>query len=576
MMIATLTAVLLAQAVPEGIFAYRKEVYRSPVGAIEVVCRRRECKTHADGEPLEVEREGRGISFSLASGERFEGEIGRLAIEGFWIQPEDGFGGQAMATPLDLMRSARGTFRGEPQPRERDVRLLIGFGKRDGESVAAIRNPEWNFTGGVIQYKAEEGVLSANRGGREINLSYRYDEAADTLHLTFPRLGEIAMVRADSAQVADFLPRMGGFNGLTPIADGHGWQAGEPEAAGFNVERLEELVRILAEHDPLSARPDLVHSVLVARDGRLVLEEYFFGHGREDGHDLRSAGKTFASILLGAAMADGAELDESTPVMPLLRRTIPAIPEGDGREAMTLADLMTHRSGLACDDNDDQSPGTEWRLWESGEDNLWAQTARLPMVRRPGEIYAYCSGGMNLVGGALAAALEERALSLIDRLIAEPLGWSRYHWNLMPSGDAYLGGGAELIPRDFLKLGQMALDGGVWNGERLVSEEWIERSTTPWVEISAATTGLSEEAFGNMYFGGKDGLAWHMFDIDVDGRTYRSFEAAGNGGQVVVVVPELDLVIAFNGGNYGQGYIWGRWRDRFVGGHIIPALTAKN
>ncbi|MEQ1848251.1 MAG: hypothetical protein ABL983_22045, partial [Nitrospira sp.] len=146
-------------------------------------------------------------------------------------------------------------------------------------------------------------------------------------------------------------------------------------------------------------------------------------------------------------------------------------------------------------------------------------------------------------------------------------------WNLAPNGEGYLGGGARLRPRDLLKIGQTYLNGGVWNGRRIVSSEWIKSSTVPVVEVNETTTGLTSEDFANVYTGGADALAWHSFPITAGGRTYREYEAAGNGGQLLIVIPELDLALVMTGGNYGQGAIWTKWRDQFVASAIIPAIT---
>jgi CubicO group peptidase (beta-lactamase class C family) len=92
------------------------------------------------------------------------------------------------------------------------------------------------------------------------------------------------------------------------------------------------------------------------------------------------------------------------------------------------------------------------------------------------------------------------------------------------------------------------------------------------MEISPATTGLSEEEFQNFYAPGVDGYAWHRYGVRVGERTVEEYEASGNGGQLLIVVPEYELVVVFTGANYMQGGIWTRWRDQFVGGVIIPAL----
>lgn len=116
------------------------------------------------------------------------------------------------------------------------------------------------------------------------------------------------------------------------------------------------------------------------------------------------------------------------------------------------------------------------------------------------------------------------------------------------------------------------LDGGTWNGVRIVDSAWVTRSTSPHVDVSPASTGLSAEEFANYYLESQDGFAWHLYQIRVGERAYREYEANGNGGQFVIVIPELELVVTFTAGNYGQGGIWGRWRDNIVGATIIPAI----
>jgi CubicO group peptidase (beta-lactamase class C family) len=145
----------------------------------------------------------------------------------------------------------------------------------------------------------------------------------------------------------------------------------------------------------------------------------------------------------------------------------------------------------------------------------------------------------------------------------------------MPTGEGYLGGGAFLRPRDLLKVGQAYLAGGVWNGRRIVAASWVAESTAPRIEISEATTGYSAEEFGNYYGHAWDALAWHLSAPTVNGRTVRGYMAGGNGGQILLVVPEFDLVVVLTGGNYGQGGVWGRWVQNIVADRIIPALGRR-
>jgi CubicO group peptidase (beta-lactamase class C family) len=195
----------------------------------------------------------------------------------------------------------------------------------------------------------------------------------------------------------------------------------------------------------------------------------------------------------------------------------------------------------------------------------------LPMTFEPGVHYAYCSANINLVGASLTTASGTWLPELFDRTIAQPLQFGAYTWNLMPTGEGYLGGGAYVRTRDLLKLGQAYLDGGVWNGRRIVTAPWAQDSMSAHMRISPATTGRSGEDFTNNYWETDDGYAWHMIDVKSGDKKYPAIHANGNGGQLLLIVPALDLVVAFTAGNYGQG-VWNRERDDITGGLIIPAI----
>ena len=113
-------------------------------------------------------------------------------------------------------------------------------------------------------------------------------------------------------------------------------------------------------------------------------------------------------------------------------------------------------------------------------------------------------------------------------------------------------------PRDFLKVGQLYLNGGIWNGKRIVAQSWVTRST-------------SKQIYGTINDG--DGYAWHRNTLKSATRTYREYEANGNGGQFLIVVPELDLAVVFTAGNYGDYRVWRWFRDDLVANVIIPAIA---
>jgi CubicO group peptidase (beta-lactamase class C family) len=119
-----------------------------------------------------------------------------------------------------------------------------------------------------------------------------------------------------------------------------------------------------------------------------------------------------------------------------------------------------------------------------------------------------------------------------------------------------MGGGLRLLPRDFLKLGQLMLDGGVWGGRQVLSSAFVQRAVTPMVPLR----GL------------RYGYLWWVADYPHGDRKVRAFFAGGNGGQLVMVVPELELVVATLGGNYGDAAVSLRIQQQYVPQFILPAI----
>ena len=536
----------------------------------------------------------------MASGVRFAfpGDLGSFrgalagdgqTIEGFWIRPgviEDprfpGGSSQPFATPLSLKLAGKDTWRGAVAPLEDAMTLYLRIFRDDeGALLAALRNPDQNSVGGAMQFRVtREGKTVRFTAGTDPAEQIRHEATharADALQIRWPDLDRtIELTRRTPSQAAAFFPRPLDappyVYSRPPVTD-DGWATASAGEVGIDEAALTRLVRRLAAADPSMRRPSLIHSLLVARRGKLVLEEYFHGFHRDQTHDLRSAGKTFASVMLGAAMMRGAKVAPETRVYELLAAMGPFANPDPRKDRITLAHLMTHTSGLACNDYDDASPGNENTMQaQRQQPDWWKYTLDLPMAHEPGTRYAYCSANINLMGAALTAATGTWLPEFFHRTVARPLKFGPWHWNLLPTDEGYLGGGAWLRPRDLLKIGQVYLDGGTWRGERIVETSWVTRSTAPHFHISPATTGMSAEQFGDSYGEGDDAYAWHLGGISSDDRRYPGYAATGNGGQVLIVVPELELTAVFTGGNYRQGGIWSRWGDEIVGGEIVPAI----
>src|SRR5438034_2271562 len=116
--------------------------------------------------------------------------------------------------------------------------------------------------------------------------------------------------------------------------------------------------------------------------------------------------------------------------------------------------------------------GTDRRSTDIPEPDFYRFTMKVPLATPPGEHAVYCSAGPNLALGMVGRAAHEDPMSLFDRLIGEPMKIRRYQWGLDPAGHPYGGGGMDLLLRDFIKLGQLMLDGGTWQGRRIVGQEF--------------------------------------------------------------------------------------------------------
>jgi CubicO group peptidase (beta-lactamase class C family) len=533
---------------------------------------------------------GDSIRFSFGAGlGEFRGRMetkGRT-IDGFWIQPGGVVLPYPFATPLRLDAMQPGVWQGTVVPLDDAFSLYLVVWRNDaGELVGSFRNPERNSRGRASQFRvnrlADSVVFTARPDTTEPEVRYAaaFDSVAGRLVISWPIFPELkqpfVLRRISEDQAVGLYPRVP--RGLeyayrVPDPDNDGWIVAPARTVGFDEAALARLVQRIADTLPNFPRSPFIHSLLIARHGKLVLEEYFFGHDRERTHDTRSAAKTFASVMLGAVMRQGVPIAPETAVSPLILRGKAVANPDSRKQRITLAHLMTHTSGLACDDNADASPGNEDAMQtQRTQPDYWQYVLDLPMAHDPGSRYAYCSGGTNLVGGALTRATARWLPDLFNRTIARPLQFGRYYYNLTPTLDGYLGGGVFMRPRDLLKVGQVYLDGGVWHGRRLVDASWVTRSTSRQMEISEATTGLDSTQFPEFYNKAWDGYAWHLSELQSENRTYREYEASGNGGQLLMVVPELDLVVVFTAGNYMFGGIWQRFRDVLLANVIIPAL----
>jgi CubicO group peptidase (beta-lactamase class C family) len=472
------------------------------------------------------------------------------------------------ATPVTLIALSPGRWRGIVTPLDDEFTLYLPIAlKSDGTLSAFLRNPEFNLghTLAVVERAELDGrvvklVGRPSEDGPEVVAAQGiYDADRQVLSISIPQAGgTYDFTRAGPVDEVVFYPRPKGSSSYVyrpPLAEDDGWPVGTIDDAGISREMISRFVQMLIGTPMDSSSAPDIHAVLIARHGKLVLEEYFHGMHREALHDTRSAAKSLTSVLTGAAILHGEPIRLSTPVYQTMYTRAPDDPR---KAAITVEHLLNMSSGLDCDDGNPASPGHEMTMQTQTEQPDWYRFALdQKMVRAPGELPVYNSAGPNLVGGVLARTTGRWLPDLFRDFVAEPMQIRRYAMNLTPTGDAYMGGGVHFRPRDFMKLAQMVLDGGRWHGRQIVSTEWADRSTAPLRKWPPLHYGY---------------LWWVKEDYPWQGGTVRAFFAAGNGGQVAMAVPELDLVVACYGGNYSHpaGFLFTRV---YVPKWILPAVN---
>jgi len=519
---------------------------------------------------VDVTNDGDSISFSLPDDQgRFIGQLKGQSIQGHWIQPPPQQIGQNMASPIVLERIDNGMWRGDIRPRASEYTFFIPIKSgADGALTTFLRNPDRNlgiFTN--IRRIEQNGSALSFIGGffrstdEQVLASGSYDEEYDVITMVLPpwRGGTYDFQRVPDDTNSHFHARSKNaspWKYTQPPELDDGWNTSTLADVGLDEAPIRQMIdeEIRTLDDNLHSHR--VHGVLIARNGKLVVEEYFHGFDRNTPHDTRSASKSMASMLVGAAMEAGFDVSVDTPVYETMRGQ--STDRELRKQAMTLKHLLTMSSGFYCDDNDSDAPGNENTLQEQQDEPNWYKyTLDLPMAYDPGTNAIYCSANSNLIGAVLSGATGESLMDLFADLIARPLGVKQYYLGLQPTGEPYLGGGAHWLPRDFMKLGQVMLNGGTWNGHRIVSEEWAAESTQAQVKI-----------------GDRDyGYQWWINEYPFRDGTVHAFFAAGNGGQIIMGIPELDLLIAFYGGNYSDAVLY-RAQNVLIPEYILKSVKS--
>jgi CubicO group peptidase (beta-lactamase class C family) len=366
--------------------------------------------------------------------------------------------------------------------------------------------------------------------------------------------GETFTIKRKTIDAQQWFPRRELYNNeqayeyKIPNEKADGLQVGDVKSAFKNPEAILDMVK-----ETIRGEFRDVHSILLWKDGKLVLEEYFYGYDEDKPHQLRSASKSFIGTLVGIAIDDGKIKSENELLLPLFRDEYEVINNRDSRkEKITIEDFLTYRHGMDCSDEDPATAGHEQKMLGS---NDWVKfTLDLPMVQEPGVKSSYCTGCAQTLGRLVEIATETPLVEYADKNLFGPMGITHYKWRFKPDTTSVSTfNQMYLRPRDILKLAIMYHHQGKWQGQQIVSDEWVQK-----------TFEKEDEEFGYL---------WRHKYFDVGGKSYHSYLATGNGGQKVNIWPELNMITVFTGGNY-NAYLYGRTTppNEMIPNYVLKAL----
>ena len=507
--------------------------------------------------------------FTLDFGEgkgRFEGHWSGKQLTGHWVQPKSRkYVFASYASPVRFTRNGK-VFQGKVDVLQDTVTLyMVVSDKTDDGWPVNIINPEHNagrfFTKAKLMEK--DGVVTLVgqlrwQDSEQTHATGQFDEQNQHLALHIPLYGgSYDFAKADETSQYWPLGATKTYQYRMPEVTDKDWPVRHASQLGMKTEQLAALVQSIIDNPPTQANQGAVHAVLVARKGKLVLEEYFNGYTRHSLHDTRSASKSLTGSLVGMAQQAGVDIQLTDELYPVMAKRYPDLDYSKAQRAINLEHVLSMSTGLDCDDNDQNSPGQEDKMQQQSDQPDWFRyMLDLKQVAKPGEKAAYCSGGISLAGGMLAQKAGFWLPEVFERYFAKPLGVKHYRMNLMANGEeGYSGGGLRITARDFLKLGQLMLDGGKWQGKQLISDEYAKKAVAPITQM-----------FGQQY-----GLGWWRKSFDINGESVEVIYAGGNGGQQIVLEPKSGLAILFFGGAYStKGTFYAR--DTLTPKYLLQGL----
>ncbi|MCQ1060862.1 beta-lactamase family protein [Photobacterium sp. ZSDE20] len=428
--------------------------------------------------------------------------------------------------------------------------------KKHGERYFAVVS-----TGSFELVVNDKGEFNAKN--KNIPLSGKFEQLVDGIyqHKVTNLFGQqYTYVREDMPEEA-FIPALYSddvyFEGFSHAAGQHCAKPYSKQDKSTNevINNSKRMSGLISKIEKSDTDYSNINSLLVLKDDKLVFEKYFNGWKADEPHTIQSVSKSLTSLLAGIATQQGYIANVNTPVSELLPKYKDMF---SGRKSeIALKHLLMMASGLYWDEwSTSYEDPKNLRSQEMASEDSVAFTLSQPMSQKPGEKFTYSGGSVSVVGDIIRQAT--KADSVSDYAKNGPLSalcFDNAYWMKQTDQRSNVAGGVMLRPRDMMKLGHLVLNEGQWNGKQLLDANWLSASTTPVMPTSLPGYKYS-------YF-------WWNTQYIHNGKKYQAVNALGYGGQEIVIIKELDLVVVKTASNFHISSLIGT----IMAEHILPTFA---
>lgn len=299
-----------------------------------------------------------------------------------------------------------------------------------------------------------------------------------------------------------------------------------------------------------------ITSIVVLKEGKLLLEEYFNGADRKTLHDTRSVGKSFASTLLGIAIQDN-YIKSENEILSEFYELDSFKNYSTAKDSIRLKDLLTMSSIFDGSDMNSESPGNEENMYPTKNWVEFALNLPVDQSKEANNRWDYFTAGVVVLGDIIDKSVPNGLEKYSAEKLFKPLGIKKYKWQFTPQKVANTAGSVQLRSLDYAKYGQLYKNKGVWNGTQILSKEWIKNSLSRQMTISEG------EYYGYLF--------WNK-SYNVNGVNYEVYYSSGNGGNRIFIFKDFPLVVVITSTAYNTPY-GHKQIDKIMQNYLIEAIT---